>query len=136
MDIFSRVEALDLPQNEFVVLGSGILAALGIREVGDIDLLVKPEFFEVLKNNGWSYEVIEIGGQPREMISKGNVQAFKDFWFDEKIFPVEEGFKRSVTIKGVKFISLQTLLEYKKTATREKDANDVLLIEEYLKNNS
>lgn len=82
------------------------------------------------------YEEREIwsqGRMSREIISKDTVQAFKDFWFDGKIFPVEEGFSRSVVIEGFNFISLQTLLEYKKTSTREKDAEDVVLIEEYLK---
>lgn len=53
MDIFYEVEKLNLRKNEFVVLGSGILAALGIRNADDIDLLIQPELFEKLKKEGW-----------------------------------------------------------------------------------
>lgn len=133
MNFFKEVEKLDLPEDEFVVLGSGILAALGIREIKDIDLLIKSEFFEKLKNEGWSYEVIEIGGQPRDMVSKGNTQAFKDFWWEGKILPFEDGMARCEKINGINFVSLRTLLEYKKDMKREKDIRDVILIEGYLK---
>lgn len=136
MNIFEELKKLEIPKEDFVVLGSGILSALGIREVGDVDILVHPGMFETLKNQGWQYKIIEIVGQKREMISRDNIQAFKDFWFDDKIFPVEEGFNRSVVIDGFNFISLQTLLEYKKTSTREKDAEDAVLIEEYIKKNN
>lgn len=135
MTIFEKVEKINIPKEEFVVLGSGILEALGIREAEDIDLLVKPELFEKLKNNGWKYEIIEIEGKPRDMLSKDNTQVFKDFWWGNDTLSPEEGIARAQNINGVNFISLQTLLEYKKTATREKDVKDVLLIEEYLKNN-
>jgi hypothetical protein len=136
MNIFEEVEKLNFPKDEFMVLGSGILGALGIREIGDIDLLIKPELFEKLKQNGWKYEVIEINGKPRDMISKGLVQAFKDFWWEEGEFGPEEGIARAEKINGIFFIPLKTLLEVKKAMGREKDIKDVALMEEYLKINS
>ncbi len=136
MNIFSEVEKLNLTKEDFVVLGSGILSALGIRDAEDIDLLVRPQLFEKLKNEGWQYEVIEIEGKPRDMLSKGNAQVFKDFWWKDKILSPEEGIAKAQTIKGINFISLQILLKYKKSSNREKDAKDVVLIEEYLKTHS
>lgn len=133
MDIFYEIEKLNLPKNEFVVLGSGILAALGIRSADDIDLLIQPQLFEKLKKEGWHYEVIEIEGKPREMISKGITQAFKDFWWEDKTLSPDKGIARSQQINGINFISLATLLEYKKDMKREKDLRDVALIENYLK---
>ncbi|MEI8062035.1 MAG: zinc ABC transporter substrate-binding protein [bacterium] len=133
MNIFEEIEKLDLPKNEFVVLGSGILAALGIRKADDIDLLVQPELFEKLKGNDWYYEVIEIEGKPRDMLSKGITQIFKDFWWEDKTLSPDEGIARAQNINGINFISLQTLLEYKKDMKREKDLRDVILIEAYLR---
>ncbi len=133
MNIFEEVGKLDLPQDEFVVLGSGILGALGIREIGDIDLLIKPALFEKLKQDGWKYEVIEIEGRPRDMISKGLVQAFKDFWWNDKTLSPEDGIAKAEKIKGINFIPLLTMLQVKKEMGREKDLRDVVLIEEYLK---
>ena len=122
MTIFEKVEKINIPKEEFVVLGSGILEALGIREAEDIDLLVKPELFEKLKNNGWKYEIIEIEGKPRDMLSKDNTQVFKDFWWGNDTLSPEEGIARAQNINGVNFISLQTLLEYKK---KSKNSDDI-----------
>ena len=132
MNIFEEVEKLHFPKDEFMVLGSGILDALGIREVGDVDLLIKPELFERLKLEGWKYEVIEIEGRPRDMLSKGVVEAYKDFWWEGGAFNPEEGIARAEKINGIFFIPLKTLLEVKKAMGREKDIKDVALIEEYL----
>lgn len=67
------------------------------------------------------------------MLSKGIMQAFKDFWWEDKILSFDEGVGRSQEINGINFISLATLLEYKKDMKREKDLQDVVLIENYLK---
>jgi hypothetical protein len=132
MDIFTEIEKLNLPKGEFLVLGSGILGALGIREVGDVDLLVRTALFEKLQKEGWVYEVIEINGRSRGMLSHNFFQAFKDFWWRGEILDADEGFKRSETIKGINFISLEVLLEAKKEMKRGKDVQDVMLIEKYL----
>lgn len=134
--IFEEIERLSLPPDQFMVLGSGIMAARGIREIGDIDLLVKEELFEELKNNGWKYEVIEIGGKPREKISKDGVEAFKDFWWDGGSLEPESGIAMAEKIKGINFIPLRVLLEVKKSMNREKDIQDVILIEKYLEKTS
>ncbi len=133
MNIFEEIKKLDLPKDQFVVLGSGILGALGIREVGDIDLLVRSGLFDRLKKEGWKYEIIEIEGHPREMLSHEYFQAFKDFWWRGDILNADEGFKRSETINGVAFIALAILFEVKKGMKREKDFQDVILIKKYLK---
>lgn len=132
MDIFAEIEKLHLPQKKFVVLGSGILGALGIREIGDVDLLVLPKLFEQLKNAGWKYEVIEIEGRPRDMLSQGSVQVFKDFWWEGGSLAPEEGIAIATDIHGVLFIPLEKLMEIKKAMGREKDVRDVALIEAYL----
>jgi hypothetical protein len=134
MNIFEEVEKLNLPKGEFMVLGSGILAALGIREVGDIDLLVKPALFDKLKEEGWGYEVVEIEGRMREKVSKGIVEAYRDFWWEGGSLEPEEGIAMALKINGVAFLPLETLLEIKKAMKREKDIKDVALIEEYIKN--
>lgn len=132
INVFEEIENVGLPKDQFMVLGSGILAALGIREVGDIDLLVKPALFDKLRNEGWKYEVIEIEGRPREKISHGIVEAFKDFWWEGGSLEPEEGIAKAEKINGVNFIPLHILLEVKKTMGREKDIRDVALIERYL----
>lgn len=132
MNIFEEVEKLNFPKDEFMVLGSGILGALGIREIGDVDLLITPELFEKLKDSGWKYEIIEIEGRPRDMVSKGDVQCFKEFWWEGGELTTREGIAMGESINGVNFVPLLTILEAKKAMKREKDLKDVTLIEKYL----
>jgi len=45
MNIFERVKKLNLPLGEYVVIGGGILEALGIRNTNDVDIIVVPKLF-------------------------------------------------------------------------------------------
>lgn len=83
MNIIEEVRKLDLPQGEYLVLGSGILGALGIREIDDIDLLVSPSVFDKLRAKGWDYDEIEIEGQMREHLAHGDVEVYRDFWYGD-----------------------------------------------------
>ena len=133
MQIFEELQKLDLPRDQFMVLGSGILAALGIRDAGDIDLLITPDLFDQLRQSGWKYEVIEIEGRPREKISKGIAEAFSDFWWNGGNLKTEDGIAMAEQIDGISFLPLKVLLDVKKAMGREKDLRDIVLIEEYLR---
>ncbi len=135
MNIFEELQKLDLPTDQYMVMGSGILGALGIREIRDIDLLITKELFEKLKNSGWNYQVIEIEGRPRQMISKDFAEAYDDFWWKGGTLSPEEGIKIATKVNGINFLPLKTLAEVKKAMAREKDIADVVLIENYLKSN-
>lgn len=60
MNITKKVQDLNLPENSFIVVGSGILSVLGIRESHDIDLIVSVEIFEQLKNKDGMLETGQI----------------------------------------------------------------------------
>jgi hypothetical protein len=92
MNIFDEIRKLDLPQvpnvpagqtRQYAVVGSGVLAAHGIRDFKDIDLLATAELYEKLPAYG---------------------------------------------------IRLSDLVDFKRAMGREKDAEDILLIENYLRN--
>ena len=40
MDVIAEVKKLDLPLGQYVVIGSGIMAQLGLREANDVDIAV------------------------------------------------------------------------------------------------
>ena len=52
MNIFDQVKSLNLPLGKYVVVGGGVLAAHGIRDFKDIDILITEELFDELKKNG------------------------------------------------------------------------------------
>lgn len=132
MNIFEEVRKLDLPSGEYLVLGSGILGALGIRDVRDIDLLVSARLFDELKNNGWEYGEVEIEGRMRKKLSKGYIEVYEDFWYGKENPETMQMIADAQMMDGVPFLPLHKLLEIKRSFSREKDVKDIKLIEEYL----
>lgn len=53
MNFKQKIAELNLPTNSYVVVGSGILGALGIRESNDIDLVVTEEEYRNIERLGW-----------------------------------------------------------------------------------
>ncbi|MEI8361433.1 MAG: hypothetical protein WCG01_04855 [bacterium] len=51
MDIFKKLEDINFPLDEYVIIGSGILAALNLREANDLDIAVTDKLFTELKAN-------------------------------------------------------------------------------------
>lgn len=133
MNIIEDVRKLNLLQGEYLVLGSGILGALGIREIGDIDLLVSTSVFDKLRAEGWAYDEVEIEGQIREHLSRGEVEVYRDFWYSGNHPDPATLISDPYMIDGIPFLSLQKLAEIKKILARSKDIRDIELIEEYLK---
>lgn len=132
MNIIEDVRKLNLPDGEYLVLGSGILGALGIREIGDIDLLVSSCVFDKLRAEGWDYDEIEIEGQMREHLSRGDVEVYRDFWYGGNHPDPAILIAGPEMIDGIPFLSLQKLAEIKRILARPKDLRDIELIETYL----
>lgn len=140
LDIKKRLFELSLMPQNSVVIGSGILNTLKIRESNDIDVVVELNTFQKLKMDGrftltskfdldvLVYDIFEIGIGWNIMDLKKQYS----FW---------EIFENSVVIEGVRYNSLEFLLYVKRAWVsgknpREKDQKDVELIENYLKLNS
>ena len=57
MDVIAEVKKLDLPLGQYVVIGSGIMARLGLREANDVDIAVTPDLYAKLRASGeWEEE--------------------------------------------------------------------------------
>jgi sulfate permease, SulP family len=134
MNIFEEVNNLNFPIGEYIILGSGILEVLGIREVADIDILVSDKLFNELRGKGWPYGQVEIEGRMREKLSKGIIEIFKDFWYGGQTQDAEKMMQEAQIINSIPFLSLQELMKIKRVLARPKDMADIALIEDYLKN--
>lgn len=130
MSVKQQLLAIGLPLDRTVVVGSGTLHALGLRETTDIDLVVPPEEYERLKKlPGW-----------------------EEKWHDEKTsvllndpFDVGLGWDNpddlpnlgslledSIEIDGVRYVNLPRLRGWKERKGRPKDLRDIELIDAYL----
>lgn len=121
-----QVSVLSLPSEEFVVIGSGILDALGLRKANDLDIVASPSLFEKLKNSG-VYAVEERYGS--EMLVDGNLEVWQD-WKSDATFEILKA--SAYEIEGVWFASPEIFLKRKHERGLPKDLADISLLEGFL----
>ena len=126
MRIIERIRALNLPQDEFIVIGSGLLDAWSLRSADDIDLVVTNRLFQHLQESGKyttgsRYEESFLAMDDQEIWlswGKGN-----DFEFLKQ---------DAVTVDGIMFVNPEFLIDHKRERGTAKDLNDIQLLEQYL----
>lgn len=135
-NIKEELEKLGLSPENSVVIGSGILNALGIRESNDIDAVVSEETFEMLK----SKNELTLDAPKGEALLTNDLFEIVTHW---EVLGKKQGFEdllsESVVIEDVRYNSLDFLLRVKKSwvengTAREKDNRDIELINNFLKN--
>jgi hypothetical protein len=127
-NLLSELSNLNLPVGEYVIVSSGVLAAKGIRECKDLDLLISKSLFDQLSQK---YPVVETPTIFKIELSE-NIEALYKEHDSADPFPTEEQIKESEMIQGFPFQNLQTCLYFKENSDREKDKADVMLIKEYM----
>lgn len=125
MRVFERCEALNLSPEKFVVEGSGILDALGIRESRDLDIVVEQPVFEELQQRGFVPKIKD----KDPYLAYGDTEVWLSF--DGKGFA--ELMDEAVQIKGYNFTGLDMIKSWKQRRGLEKDKRDLILIEKYLR---
>lgn len=135
MNIGKEIARLGLDTGNSIVISSGILQALGIRESRDIDLVVDRETYSTLLNSGIFATAEKFGKQ----VLEGGCFEIADVWnVLGRSYDFEDLKGKSIVIGSIRYIDLGFLLEVKKhwvltdATPREKDAKDIHLIESYL----
>jgi hypothetical protein len=119
----ARLKKLNLPNQKYAVFGSGLLAMKCIRDINDLDIIVKPEL--------WDNLVKKFPRENDKLIRVGSIEIYKDWlpWFDDVISLID-GAK---VFEEVRFVRLKHVLKWKKIYGRGKDKKDVQLIEKFIK---
>jgi hypothetical protein len=128
--VLNELEKLALPEASYMVMGSGILDALGIRRAHDVDLVVSAEIYAQLLASGWTEKVSSDG---HHGIENGVIEAYDD-WTDENetVKTVSELLVDAQWVNGIPFNSLAKLSMYKTRRGQEKDLVDLKLIQQFL----
>ena len=134
MNITQRVAALDLPAGKFVIIGSGILDALGLREAMDIDLVLESALFEELRASG---EWVEQQKHDELVLysPNGDAEAWLS-WGSEGKPNFDDLYNGSMVIGGVHFTSPERTIIEKQKMNRPKDIADIALLEAYIRTHS
>ena len=131
-----KVKALDLPLDQIIVIGSGILDQLGIRPASDIDLAASSDLMKKLSEESGDW-LKKFADNQRFYFVKddGSAEVWDGWEFDGQAVSYGERLSQSVEYDGVRFVNLEFLSRWKKWRSREKDVQDVKLIDEWRANN-
>lgn len=130
MSIIERVKKLNFPEGEFVVVGSGTLDALGIRLACDIDIAVLPVLHAQLRKTGEWKEEERYG---KIFLMQDGVDVIPELSWENYPTTAEEAIASATILGGVCFMNLEELRKFKLALGREKDAEDIALIDAYEK---
>ena len=126
-----RVKELGLSLDQMIIIGSGILDQLGIRQSADIDVAANREALEeIARSDGW---VEKLDKNQRQYLVKhdGSVEIWDGWEIDGRVVEYDELLGYTVEYDGVKFVNLDFLRRWKSWRGREKDMQDMKLIDEW-----
>ncbi len=133
MNIFEEIEKLNFPSDQYIVVGSGIMAAKGIRQTKDLDIIVTPELFEKCKAEGWEVHPWTKQGIPgKEWLRKGAVEVYVQLSRKTGGISAKELLQNAEVINSAPFINLESLMDFKSEYGRPRDFEDIEIIKNYL----
>ncbi len=133
-DFKNELTKFGLNPGNAVVIGSGILDALNLRESRDIDLVVTEEKYKELLGDG-SFKKVKKRG--KELITDGLFEIETSWTVIGKTWRFNDLLNHSIVIEGVRYNTIQFLLDAKRSwiasgTGRKKDIDDVRLMEQYI----
>ena len=131
-----KVKALNLPLDQIIVIGSGILDQLGIRPASDIDLAASSDLMKKLSEESGDW-IKKFDDNQRFYFVKddGSAEVWDGWDFDGQAVSDDDLLDYAVEYDGVRFVDLKFLRKWKSWRGREKDVQDVKLIDEWRANN-
>lgn len=130
MNIIEDVKKLNFTIGGYVIVGSGLLAVLGLREANDIDVAVTQKLLKELQATGKWEEEIRYG---KLFLKSEDVDVITQLEWDKYPTTTEEAIKTATIIEGVPFLNMEQTILFKTALGREKDFKDIELLKEYQK---
>lgn len=130
MNIYNKLKELNYPIGHYVIVGSGIMAALGIREARDLDIAVDSELLELLRKSNKYKEEIRFD---KLFLITDDVEIISQLNWEDYATTVSEAIRSAKVINGFPFLNTDETIKFKKALGREKDYIDIKLIEDYLR---
>lgn len=133
-EIKNKLDKIGLNSDNAVVIGSGILSALNLRESKDIDVVVTEEKYKELSGNNRFHKKQNHG---REILADDLFEIGTSWNVVGKNWKFEDLLNNSTIIDGVRYNTVEFLLDAKRRwiadgEGRQKDIDDVKLMEQYL----
>jgi len=134
--LVQKVQSLGLKQDEYMVISSAAMELLGCDRVsGDIDILVTEDVYDALVTSSREKGLEEVESSGLKMLNGNGFNIFYDLVVGvgtEKEVRYLDYYQPVKSSEGVMCMSLSDVMEYKERRGKEKDINDVRLINEEL----
>ena len=125
-EVIAKIHALELPSSEYVVVGGASMTIRGLRDTTDTDLVVTPELFDHLESLGWQKKP-RPNGQPG--LRHGVVEVYLEVSTPSCAPDICSLIARADIREGIPLVEVDTLLAWKRSYGRDKDARDVELLQ-------
>lgn len=119
---------LGLPPDDFAVFGSGPMMAHGLKEASDLDIIARGLAWDLAWTLGDQQRAGD--GGPKAVFADGKIEVFKTWTPGE--WDVNELIDGAEVVDGLRFVTLENVLRWKRLTGRPKDAEHIKLIENYL----
>lgn len=128
---FSCLKQLNLPIDQYAITGSGALGIRNLKEIGDLDIIVTPALWDALAKQ---YGIVVENNVKKIILQIEIVEALGEgsFYTEEKakdIPSIVDRISHAEIIDQLPFESLEHVLYYKRKMGRDKDLNDIFIIE-------
>jgi len=131
MSIVKKIKKLNLPNDQYVVAGSGLLDALGIREASDIDIAVTNKLFKKLKHTN-NYKVVIKYNKEFLVNTEIGIDIIKEISWEQYTTTTLEAISSAIYIEDIPFLNFEEFIKFKEALGRQKDFRDIKLLENYL----
>ena len=131
---FDMLRELSLPIEQYAITGSGPMGIRDLKAIGDIDIIVTDELWKVLESRfgcAYSDETKKICF-PGGIIEASCQGSFDTQKLDHGFGTVSDRINQAEIIDDLPFEKMSIVLYFKKQYMRDKDLNDIKLIEAWL----
>ncbi len=124
--LIDTLKKQNFPKGQYAVFGSAVMAVRGIREAPNIDVIVTDKLW---------IDLLDKRHKPDEegFIRIAQIK-ISNWWFAPTRKTIPTMIKEAEILKGVPFVKLEEVRDYKTFVNREKDKNDVKFIDQFLSN--
>lgn len=129
-ELFQKVKNLNLPIGEYALFGSTPMGIRGLRDCYDVDIIVTEKLWNEYRNKPeWTLKKSEEPDKYSDGLRNDNIELWKDWWPE---WDIKKLIQEAEIIDDLPFVKLEEVLKWKKYVAREKDLQDVKIIENFL----
>ena len=114
-EIIQEIRELNFPIGKYIVLGGSSLAVRNIRDTKDLDILLLPELFDKLSQEGWEFDLEYERRWNKKRLKKEDVELYPYLYLErqERYLDVQELIDSADIIEGIPFQPLRNLINLK-----------------------